>query len=910
MVGENETKRFSGLFRRNGGRGRALLLACGAVLVVYLPYMLFGRSGALLFVCLLTALIGIRPLIAGRGPGGRARASKGFGSDVAARLLLERADGENAPPYYLLFERSPLPMWVYDAESLRFLAVNDAAVAHYGYTRAEFLAMTIVDMRPAEDCASLADGIRQSVDWRHRRRDGSIIRVEINSNELSFGGRRVKLVLANDITARRERETELARARDAALESSRLKSQFLANMSHEIRTPMNGVIGMTDLLLDTELGAEQRDYTQTIQRSADSLLVVINDILDFSKIEAGKLTIESLEFDLRHAVEDAVEMLAEPAQARGLELICYVDEEVPRTLMGDPGRLRQIITNLVGNAVKFTEHGEVFLSVSALPAPDRSSRLICFQVCDTGPGIAPAALPTLFEPFVQADGSPVHRHGTGLGLTISRQLAQLMGGEIGARSREGEGSTFWFTVRLGMTAGDPTQEPASPALAAGARVLVVDDNETSRQILRHQFGAWGLEHEGAPGAPEARALLNGAARAGLPFDAAVIDLQMPGMDGLELAHAVGADPLTAGTPLLMLTSLGKPRQVELRAAGVVASLAKPVRQTQLREALARLLSPARRTADTAPAAHRAEACVRGAEHTSKDSSARAARVLVVDDNVVNQQVAVNLLRRLGHTAHVAANGIEALRALDLSAYDLVLMDCQMPEMDGYAATAEIRRREAGTSRRMPVVAITANAMQGDRERCLSAGMDDYLSKPVRRRDLAAMIERWLGSATGDGPQPEHEAEPQRCELPRTPGDIETVGERLADLAASVGPELADELFNIFIADTEERLGVVERLLDTRDFEGVAHEAHTIKGSASSLGASRLASASSTLEGLSKKAHAEGAREGTEAEVRALLAGLVERFDHVKSMALCPQSPGTHADEGAGGVVALSLAGEV
>ncbi|HEY3240500.1 MAG TPA: response regulator, partial [Acidimicrobiia bacterium] len=517
--------------------------------------------------------------------------------------------------------------------------------------------------------------------------------------------------IAHDITDRRQIQEALAAARDEALEASRLKSQFLATMSHEIRTPMNGVIGLTGLLLDTELDALQRQYAEGIGNAGEALLSIINDILDFSKIEAGKLELETVDFDLAQLVEEVAELLAEPARHKGVEVLASCDPELPNALSGDANRIRQVLLNLASNAVKFTAAGEVF--VGARRHVEGDGLVIRFEVTDTGIGIGAEHRDRLFEPFSQADASTTRRFGgTGLGLAISRQLVEAMGGEIGLDSEPGRGSTFWFTVPLERLPEALAPQRVTNTLQ-GLRVLVVDDNQTNRLILCQQLSAWGLHPEAMPDGPSGVHRLREAASGEEPFGLAILDLHMPGMDGLELAGRIAEDPDLAGTPLILLTSGGDVDAEEARRLGIGARLTKPVRQSYLYNCLLRIVSGSM------------ESPVRAAPRIIPRAAGGArGPVLVAEDNGINQMVALGILAKLGYGADVADNGTRAVEAASGGRYAAILMDCHMPEMDGYEATREIRRRERLSSgKRIPIVALTANAMARDREECLNAGMD-------------------------------------------------------------------------------------------------------------------------------------------------------------------------------------------
>ncbi len=787
--------------------------------------------------------------------------------DITERRRAEREIAERTASLAALVENSPLAIVVHDPQG-RVQMCNPAFERLFGYPAGEVLGGNIDDLIvPAEARASGRDitrrvtrgeGVRSTT--QRQRKDGSRVDVELHGVPLVVGGQVVGAYgLYDDITERVRAEKALESAKEAAEAASRAKSEFLAMMSHEIRTPMNGIIGMTELALDTPLTSEQRDYLGMVKESADALLTVINDILDFSKIEARRLDLDSVAFHLHDTLSHTLRVLAPRADEKHLELAWHAAEDIPPLLQGDPGRLRQILTNLVGNAIKFTERGEVVLRVETAERSGDSLTL-SFSVRDTGIGIPLDRQAAIFEAFSQVDASSTRKYGgSGLGLAISRRLVEMMGGRIWVESRPGSGSTFHFTAVLRVVKAAPSAHEVAPVEElAGMPVLIVDDNSTNRRILESMVLHWKMRPALAGGGEEGLGSMQGAADRGEPFPLVIVDALMPGMDGFALVQEIKARPELAGATVMMLTSAGQRGDAaRCHALGIAAYLIKPIRRSELLEAILLALGMSTRPAPE----------VLVTRHTLRESRRRL-RVLLAEDNRVNQELIVRLLEKRGHEVVVAATGrevMERLEAAGFTGFDVALMDVRMPEMDGWQAAAAIREQEKTLGTHLPIVALTAHAMRGDRERCLQAGMDSYLSKPLQPSQLITVLEGLLTCPPGG----------------QDSTSVETVSEDVLDTEATWANvegdrELLAEMVRLFEETSPKIMAQIQSAFESKDAAGLRDAAHTLKGCVGNFAARRTLAAVGRLEDLVRTERwqeVSAALESLQEEMEHLLAGL-------------------------------------
>jgi two-component system, sensor histidine kinase and response regulator len=760
----------------------------------------------------------------------------------------------------------------------RVIEFNPAATALFGYSREAALGRELADLIIPDgsrdrQCSGLAcfhaigdqSAFGKVIELIARRADGRESPVEFTVSAIRHDESLSYTVILRDITARRQTQQAaqqqaiaLHKAKDAAEAANRTKSEFLANMSHEIRTPMNGILGMTELALDTELSTEQREYLGAVKLSANALLSVINDILDFSKIEAGKLDLERVDFDLRETIGNMVKPLALRAHEKGLELTFEIPQAVSCDLIGDPTRLRQVLVNLVGNALKFTEKGEVVVGVTVVESSATDVELH-FTVRDTGIGIPADKLGLIFEPFSQADGSTTRRFGgTGLGLTISTRLAEMMGGRIWVESEAGSGSTFHFTMRFGVKpASVENLASRMPQKLKGVSALIVDDNPTNLRILKDTLLHWGMEPTAVDGAQAALGVLRHAAESGEPFRLILLDVKMPEMDGFTLAEQIKLRPEYADVTIMMLTSDNQRGDIaRCRELGLAGYLVKPIQQAELRRTMIDALGFSVETSGPSTAA--------SSVVVSRESKER--RILLAEDNAVNQKVAIRMLSKLGHTVVIANNGKEALAALETQSFDLVFMDVQMPEMGGFEATDLIRRSEKVSGHHLPIIAMTAHAMKGDRERCLEAGMDGYVSKPVQARDLQAAMDAIDIAERSDSRDVEDDTD-----------NVEIFDESALLERIDGDRAFLKDLVELFAADSPGQLAAIEDAIARKDADQVHRASHTLKGSVSNFCAPSVVASASRLESRGRMVDLDGAeKEFSDLErlVRKLRSALV------------------------------------
>ncbi|MBI3738152.1 MAG: response regulator, partial [Chloroflexi bacterium] len=764
--------------------------------------------------------------------------------DVTERQQAETEIKREKRYFESLVENSPVAIVVLNNEE-KIVSINPAFEQLYGYKKHEVSGVLLDTLITTEETRQEAAQYTQIVMkealhriGKRRRKDGSLVDVEIFGVPVIVNGEKSgALAMYHDIS-------ELVRARHEAEEASRAKSEFLANMSHEIRTPMNGVIGMIELALDTQLTSEQRDYLQISLQSAEALLTLLNDILDFSKIEAKKLELENINFNLRSTVEDVAYMLAKRAQDKGLEMACLIHPDLDTDLRGDPSRVRQILVNLVGNALKFTHQGEIVVHAEPLSQTETEA-LIRFSVQDTGIGIPPERQARIFERFTQADGSTTRKYGgTGLGLTISKQLVEAMGGQIGVESTPGVGSTFWFTVKFEKQPVSKARGTAPldlrPVDLKGLRVLGVDDNATNRMILSRMVEGFGCRIDMVASGAKALEALQNAHRSGDPYRIVLLDMQMPGMDGEQVAQAIVSNQAYREAKIIILTSIGhRGDAARLEALGCSGYLLKPVKQHMLYEALVAVLGT--KEEETPKLITR---------HLLNEQKRAGLRILLAEDNAINQKLAVVLLQKAGYSVHTVDNGKQAVEQVEQAPYNAILMDVQMPELDGFEATQQIRKMEEGQGRHIPIIAMTAHALKGDRERCLEAGMDDYVSKPLEPQFLLSVLERWI--------QPAEETEPALTfDVPKGESKMDTTSasnrdEKPLDLDSALHRFENDRVFftemcGEFMTNLSVRLDELRASLKANDAGALGRLAHNLKGVSANFSAGPLSHLALELE---------------------------------------------------------------
>jgi two-component system, sensor histidine kinase and response regulator len=791
--------------------------------------------------------------------------------DVTERVNQEKEIERQKQFFEALVNHSPVAIAVLDLDH-NVLTCNPAFEHLFGYLTDEVIGSSLDNFLVPPNMVAVAEEYSDEVTrgqtihalTQRSAKNGTLVDVELFGVPVSVGGNRVgALGIYHDIT-------DLEKARRAAEAADRAKSEFLANMSHEIRTPMNGIIGMVDLTLDTQLSAEQRDYLETARQSADALLSLINDILDFSKIEAGHLTLEEIDFDLRSTVEGVASIMAQRAETKGLELACMIYHNIPTMLRGDPGRLRQVLVNLAGNAIKFTSMGEVVIRVMLEnETPDYATLL--FTVTDTGIGIPKDRLALIFERFVQVDSSTTRNYGgTGLGLTISKQLTEMMNGKMGVESQVGKGSDFWFTARFKKSSESATPTNVKPVNLTEMHVLGVDDNTTNRVILDKMLENFGCRCTTVSRGYEAVEKLLAAVQSGDPYRMVLLDMQMPEMDGEQTLRAIKADPRIRDVEVIILTSMGQRGDAgRLESMGCAGYLVKPVKQSQLYEAIVTVLGRKPQKSLQAALVTR---------HTLSEKKRQSVRILLAEDNPINTKLGVILLQKAGFSVDVVENGIQALEAVRKQHYNVVLMDVQMPEMDGLEATRLIRMQEK-KGEHIPIIALTAHAMQGDRELCLDAGMDDYLSKPLQPQDVIATLERWSSDevvATIDQMQNEPPVAVEDDNLaPAPPIDQAAAMPRFGG-----DNDFFKELLGEFVGQLKERSGQMREALQANDTAEMARLAHNLKGAAANFSAGVLSSTAKELETQARDGNLSNAP-GLILEIEAEIPRVADFLNHLQ-----------------------------
>jgi PAS domain S-box-containing protein len=809
---------------------------------------------------------------------------RGIVRDVTSRKRMEAALRKSEGRFRNLFEQSNDAIIIHVAGKIR--DVNQRACEMLGYSKDELLTMEFEDFQPEKNqkeskrrVSTTKSGKPLQFETQFLKADGTIFDVEVSSRSID-PSKQIIQGIVRDITDRKDAEAklkiayqelekknqELGRAIEIANQmaeeaetANRAKSEFLANMSHEIRTPMNGIMGMTELALGTDLTKEQKEYLKMVKTSGEALLTVINDILDFSKIESRKLELEEIDFDLRTTLEDAAEILAVKAHEAGLELTCHIHPDVSTALVGDPVRLRQVIVNLTHNAIKFTKKGEVAINVEH-EKEENASAVMHFTVSDTGIGIPPDKLEKIFEGFIQVDGSTTRRYGgTGLGLTISKQLVEMMGGRIWVESEPGKGSTFHFTARFGLGSAETKDKIRLNDLdLSGMKVLIVDDNATNRLVFQEMTSSWGFVPSEAADAKEALAKIREAFDSGDPFRVILLDAQMPEMDGFQMAKEVNAGPYGEGIAIIMLTSMGlKGDAARCQEVGISAYLHKPVKQSELLDGIVMALGQPRIGTTTVIT-----------RFTIQDAR-KQLKVLLAEDNPVNQKLAMRILEKRGHHVVAVSNGREAIDTYEKEHFDLVLMDVQMPEVDGFEATQRIRQIEKRKGGHIPIVAMTAHAMKGDREKCLAAGMDEYVPKPIKTQELHNVIENLALKSVDQDKSGERSLDSQNDDGPTK--DIFDLNQALQVVDGD--KKLLKEITVMFLEELKVNLEGIVQAIRKKDADALEKAAHSLKGSVGNLGAKRAYGAAYRLESIGK--------EGRLSEAKGALAELKKELEELK-----------------------------